>query len=71
MAKILQFNDPEDKKVFKVVNSIADVVPSHTVIYSNKGFIRYRILDKVESIDVDSNRVRVNYNTGYYLMIQA
>lgn len=71
MAKIIQFNDPEDKKVFKLVNSIADVVPSHTLIYSNNGFIRYRILDRVESIDVDSNRVRVNYNTGYYLLIRS
>lgn len=71
MAKIVQFMSAEDKKIFKVVNSIADIVPSYTVIYSNNGFIRYRIYDRVESIDVDLNRVRVNYDSGFYLLIKA
>ena len=71
MARIIQFMNDEDEIVFKVRNSIADIVPSHTLIYSNNGFIRYRIMDRVESIDIDLNRVRVNYSSGFYLLIKG
>ena len=70
MAHRIKFVGPTGQTLFNVTDHIADVVKHYTVIYNPDLFSRFRIFDIVDNLDVDKDRLRVNYSTGAYLLIQ-
>jgi hypothetical protein len=70
MARRIKFVSPTGDKLFTVTNHIADVVKHYTIIYDQNLFSRFRIFDIVDNLEIDKDRIRVNYETGAYLLIQ-
>lgn len=70
MAHLIKFNSKTDQTLAVFKNKTIDACNSHTIIYSKNGFSLLRILDKMESIDIDPNRTRINYESGNYLLIK-
>jgi hypothetical protein len=70
MAQRIKFYSPDGEVLFNVTHHIADVVKHYTVIYDQKLFSRFRIFDIVDNLDIDKDRMRINYSTGAYLLIK-
>jgi hypothetical protein len=70
MAQTIKLISPDDIVLFNVKNHIIDLCESYTVIYDRQFFSKFRIFDKIDNIDTDNNRIRVNYSTGAYLLIR-
>lgn len=70
MAAIIKAMDSKDQKMFAVKNHIVDICKSYTVIYSPDYFTEIRLIDQLDNIDINVNRVRVNFASGCYLLIQ-
>ncbi len=70
VAKLIRLMDPEDKELFMVKNHIVDIVKSFTLIISNDFITKFRMFDKVDNLDINSDRIRVNYSSGAYLLIK-
>ena len=70
MSKWIKLLSPTDEKLFIVSNHIADVTRVQTIIYTPDGFSKYRIFDQIDSLEIDNNRLRINYSSGAYLLIK-
>lgn len=70
MAAQIKFLNNKDEVQFNLKNHIIDVCKSYTVIYNRDFFSVYRIFDKPDNYDIDQNRIRINYSTGFYLLIK-
>lgn len=71
MSKQIQFFNERDEQQFSLKDHIIDVCNSYTVIYTKDFFSVCRIFDEIDNYEIDKNRIRVNYSTGYYILIQA
>lgn len=70
MASLIKFLGPDDNELFVVKNHIVDICKSHTIIYDKTFFSKYRIIDTIDSTDIDRKRIRVNFSSGSYLLIR-
>ncbi len=70
MAKLIQFFNSKDERQFSVKNHIIDVCRSQTIIWNRNFFTVYRIFDNPVNYDIDESRIRVNYSTGFYILIK-
>lgn len=70
MSKWIKLVSPEDEKLFIVSNHVADVCRSQTIIYSPGGFSVYRIFDLIDNLEINNDRIRINYSSGAYLLIK-
>ena len=70
MAAKIRFMNNKDEEQFTLKNHIIDVCKSYTVIYNRDFFSVYKIFDTPVNYDIDKNRIRVNFSTGFYLLIK-
>jgi len=70
MASMIKFLNPKDEIQFCVKDHIIDVCRSQTIVYDKQFFTVFRIFDTPDNIDTDRNRIRVNYSTGFYILIK-
>jgi len=71
MAQLVKLMSSDDKQISRFENCIVDACNSHTILYDLKGNVKVRILDSMDNIDIDLNRIRLNYSSGAYLLVKA
>jgi hypothetical protein len=69
VAKSITLINSDFQKLFNVNNCSIDATKHQTIIYDRGFFSIYRIFDKMEGVDINKNRIRINYSTGCYLLI--
>jgi len=70
MSALIKFFNSKDEQQFCVKDHIIDVCKSQTIIYSKDFLTVFRIFDTPDNYDIDKNRIRVNYSTGFYILVK-
>jgi uncharacterized membrane protein len=70
MAAVIQFFDVDDRRQFSLHDHIVDACKRCTAIYNKEFTTVFRIFDEIDNLNIDHNRIRINYTTGAYLLIK-
>jgi hypothetical protein len=70
MARHMALIAPDGKVLFNLKNHYIDAVTSHTIVFSQDLFTKYRILDKLISLNICFEQVTLYYKSGCVLLVK-